>query len=60
MIRTQIQFPDPLYQQLKKIAERNDWSLAEVVRRAAELYMGRFSTEAPAEADWTFPSLDMG
>lgn len=58
MIRTQIQFPDPLYRRLKAIAEQNDWPLAEVVRRATELYANRFShTQAPSP-DWTFPTLD--
>jgi predicted transcriptional regulator len=36
MIRTQIQLPDPLYQRLKVIAEQQDWSLSEVMRKAAE------------------------
>lgn len=35
MTRTQIQFPEPLYQRLKEIAERQDESLSEVMRKAA-------------------------
>jgi len=42
MKRTQIQFPDPLYERLKQVADMNDWPLAEVVRRATELYVQRF------------------
>jgi len=42
MTRTQIQFPDPLYQRLKVIAEQQDWSLSEVVRKAAEHFITRF------------------
>lgn len=62
MTRTQIQFPDPLYSRLKEIAEMNDWSLAEVVRRASELYARRFSEdfEAKRQRDWSFPVVDMG
>ena len=60
MTRTQIQFPAPLYQQLKHIAEKNDWSLAEVVRRAADLYVCRFSTDKTSEESWSFPTLSMG
>ena len=42
MTRTQIQFPDPLYKRLKMIAEQQDWSLAEVMRKAAEHFVERF------------------
>jgi len=60
MTRVQIQFPDPLYRRLKQIAERNDWSLADVIRRATEIYVRRF-TESDASADeWEFPTLDTG
>jgi hypothetical protein len=60
MKRTQIQFPDPLYRRIKDIAYRNDWALADVVRRAVELYVDRFP-EAPAdEPSWSFPVLDLG
>ncbi len=60
MIRTQIQFPEPLYQRLKEIAERQDWSLSEVMRKAAEHFVARFPEEpAPKEA-WRFPILDCG
>lgn len=60
MTRTQIQFPDPLYQRLKAIAEQQDWSLAEVMRKAAEHFVSRFpDPEKPREA-WSFPTLDCG
>ncbi|MFT4639569.1 MAG: putative transcriptional regulator [Verrucomicrobiales bacterium] len=42
MTRTQIQFPDPLYKRLKAIAKPQDWSLAEVLRKAAEHFVTRF------------------
>lgn len=60
MTRTQIQFPDPLYRRLKEIAERNDWSLAEVIRRASELYVSRFPEEIEERDDWSFPVIGMG
>ena len=59
MTRTQIQLPDPLYRRLKEVAASNDWSLAEVIRRAAELYVERFPV-CPRQAGWTFPTVDMG
>lgn len=36
MVRTQIQLPDPLYQEVRRVAEAQDWSVAEVIRRGAE------------------------
>jgi len=36
MKRTQIQLPDPLYEQIKKVARQLDWSVAELIRRGAE------------------------
>ena len=60
MTRTQIQFPDPLYQRLKAIAEEQDWSLAEVMRKAAEHFVTRFPEQPLARAAWQFPTLDCG
>jgi hypothetical protein len=36
MKRTQIQLPDPLYQEIQRVAELEEWSIAEVIRRGAE------------------------
>ena len=60
MIRTQIQFPDPLYQRLKTIAEQQDWSLSEVMRKAAEHFVTRFPEDPQPGAVWRFPTLDCG
>ncbi len=60
MIRTQIQFPEPLYQRLKEIAEQQDWSLAEVMRKAAEHFVARFPGEPKPDRAWCFPTLDCG
>jgi len=60
MKRTQIQFPDPLYERLKQVADMNDWPLAEVVRRATELYVQRFPEMQTSQTEWVFPVLDMG
>ena len=60
MIRTQIQFPDPLYQRLKDIAEQQNWSLSEVMRKAAEHFVARFPEDPKPLATWRFPTLDCG
>ncbi len=59
MKRTQVQFPDPLYRRIKEVAAMNDWALADVVRRAVELYVDRFPEEQSRQP-WVFPTLDLG
>jgi hypothetical protein len=58
MTRTQIQLPDPLYQRLKEIAEQQNWSLSEVMRKAAEHFITRFPEEPKSKAVWRFPTLN--
>lgn len=60
MTRTQIQLPDPLYQRLKEIAEQQDWSLSEVMRKAAEHFVTRFPEDPKPKTVWRFPTLDCG
>ncbi len=60
MKRTQIQFPDPLYKRLKEIAERQEWSLSEVIRKAAEHFITRFPEDPKPKTVWRFPTLDCG
>ena len=60
MTRTQIQFPEPLYQRLKEIAEQQDWSLSEVMRKAAEHFVTRFPETPTPKTVWRFPTLDCG
>ncbi|MFA5505767.1 MAG: hypothetical protein WC314_18365 [Vulcanimicrobiota bacterium] len=38
----------------------NDWALAEVVRRATELYVERFPEPVDRKKAWKFPVLDLG
>lgn len=58
MTRIQVQFPDPLYKKLKKTAERRDWSLAEILRRAAEAYLLTIADEEESDAqNWSLPVL---
>jgi hypothetical protein len=60
MTRTQIQFPDPLYQRLKTIAEQQDWSLSEVMRKAAEHFITRFPEDPKPRSVWRFPTIECG
>ena len=39
MVKTQIQIPDELYRRVKQLAAAQEWSLAETLRRGAELLL---------------------
>ena len=57
MIRTQIQLPDPLYREVQRVAETQDWSLAEVIRRGAEEIVRAYPAIKPqAGSQWEFPA----
>ncbi len=60
MIDAGIQFPDLLYRRLKEVAAQEDWSLAEVMRKAAEQFVARFPQTPPQAVGWSFPTLDCG
>lgn len=42
MIKTQIQLPKELYQELKQLAEAKEWSLAETLRRGGECLLQQY------------------
>jgi len=53
MVKTQIQFPDGLYKRLKCLAAEQEWSLAETLRRGAELLLAtRPLAEPPNTQAW--------
>ena len=55
MIRTQVQLPDDLYRDAKRIAREQDMTLAEVVRRGLE-HMARIYPARVAPDDWQPPA----
>jgi len=57
MTRTQIQLPEPLFQQIKKIALRRDLSVAELIRRGMEAYVQTCPETSQTRAPWTMPLL---
>ena len=60
MIRTQIQIPEPLYKELKRVAKQLDWSLAEVLRRGGELLVARYP-QPRTNNEWKLPGpYDLG
>ena len=61
MVRTQIQLPDTLYAQAKRIAERQEMSLAEVVRRGLEHMVRLYRADEPLVPGWSLPEpLELG
>jgi hypothetical protein len=56
MTRTQIQLPEPLFQQIKRIASARDWSVAELIRRGMEAYV-KTIPETESQIAWSMPVL---
>ena len=59
MIKTQVQLPEALYRDLKRLAATREWSLAETIRRAAEQFLARYPMVAgPLHPAWRPPVSD--
>jgi hypothetical protein len=55
MVRTQIQLPDSLYSQAKRLAERQEMSLAELVRRGLEHMIRVYRAGDDTAPEWRPP-----
>lgn len=55
MTRTQIQLPDALYVQAKRLAERQEMSLAELVRRGLEHMIRAYRAGDGSASEWRLP-----
>ena len=61
MTKTQIQLPDPLYREVKRVARERDWSLAEVLRRGAEYIVRCYPSRDLRQDRWVPPTgKDLG
>lgn len=60
MIKTQIQIPDHLHREAKRIAAQYEMSFAEVVRRGIERIVPAYPPRAATRGDWKLPRLDLG
>ena len=58
MTKTQIQLPDALYRDIKRLAASREWSLAETMRRAAEQFLARHPVVTPPAGPWRPPVSD--
>ncbi len=55
MIRTQIQLPDALHEEAKRIADQQEMSLAELVRRGLEQMIRLYGTADGPGTGWSLP-----
>ena len=55
MVKTQVQFPDHLYDEAKRIADENEMSFAEVVRRGLESIVRDYPAGRAAPRRWKLP-----
>ena len=60
MIKTQVQLPDHLYREAKRIAGEYEMSFADVVRRGLERVVASFPPRGGAPGGWRLPTLDLG
>jgi hypothetical protein len=60
MIKTQVQIPDHLYREAKRIAGEYEMSFADVVRRGLERVVPSFPPLAARAEPWSLPRLDLG
>jgi hypothetical protein len=61
MVKTQIQLPDELYAEAKRVAREREMSLAEVVRRGVEYITRVYPPVSAKPAAWSPPpASDLG
>lgn len=60
MIKTQVQIPDHLVREARRIAEQYEMSFAEVVRRGLERLIPTYPPRSGGTGAWELPTLDLG
>jgi hypothetical protein len=60
MIKTQVQIPDHLFREAKRIAAEYEMSFADVVRRGLEGVVATFPPRSGRGSSWQLPRLDLG
>ena len=60
MVKTQVQLPDHLYREGKRIAAQYEMSFAEVVRRGLEYVIPAFPPRSGGANGWSLPTIDVG
>ena len=61
MVKTQVQIPDALFREAKRIAAENEMSFAEVVRRGLEEIIYHHPPGRERATEWAMPAVhDLG
>ena len=61
MVKTQVQIPDALFREAKRLAAENEMSFAEVVRRGLEEIIKHHPPGRTQAGSWTLPQpFDLG
>jgi hypothetical protein len=60
MVKTQVQIPDHLYNEAKRVSRDYEMSFAEVVRRGLEQLLPKYPPAAKPSVKWTPPILSGG
>lgn len=61
MVKTQVQIPDALFREAKRLAVENEMSFAEVVRRGLEEIIKHHPPRRARLEEWTLPkAFDLG
>ena len=55
MIKTQVQIPDRLYEEAKRLAQQREISFAEVVRRGLEHILSVYPAHPLPFGEWSLP-----
>ena len=55
MVKTQVQFPDELFREAKRVAGEQEMSFAEVVRRGLEMVIQGYPPGRTPGHKWTLP-----
>lgn len=56
MIRTQIQLPEPLHAEIRALCAAKEWTLAEAMRRGAELLVHAYPRHSDPVDEWELPA----
>ncbi len=56
MVKTQIQLPDDLYREAKRVSREREISFAEVVRRGVEYITRVYPTAGDRKGEWSPPA----
>lgn len=58
MVKTQVQIPDQLFKEAKRVAKEYEMSFAEVVRRGLERVIISYPKRANSDSSWSLPILN--